>query len=299
MTTTTTEAGDVCSTDITIDGIDITTEKYENRIIVAIADVLNLTFRYVFEPESLHRSDPYTLRKFQVNDHTYNQIEAGQTGLPGERAAAERVFKHVSDTYDISFNRKSVGYKVPVDLTNLETDEFTAVSSDNINVDLSLTLDGVDDKSGVTLSLGDTIYDLYTDEFYEVGILHSRGKGAIGRGLEFRRKGDDRFTEHNLQHVDLKLNRGRWRLGISPTVGITDLQQCETETTILQIGDVVTDMGEFPGLVDQSEFSIDRIVAVQGKGVYVVLVPETNFNSINDLNVRAYPSTDLSDITVE
>ncbi len=280
--------------DTTIDGVKITTANHDNDVIVATAKFLNFTYKYLFSPRAEYNvTEGYSLSKFSVNNHTYNQQSVGDTDLPGERAATERTFYHLSNEYNTSFTVDSLGNTVSANLSVITPDKFTPIGTDNINTDISLTLDGVDDKSGVTLSPTDTIYDLYTDEFYEVGIPHNRGRGAIGRALEIRKQQDDEFIEHNIRHIDLKIHRGRWQCNISPTTGITDIPVYETDSGIVSTDDVLTGFGSFPGLTDNSTFRITRLTSIQGHGIYAVLTPETSINAFNELNVRAYPADDI------
>lgn len=285
--------GDVSSS--SDDALDLDTTRHDNDVVTATVRFLDYTYEYVFKPRSRYLvSDGFTLTKFRVNGQTYNQPKAGRTGLPGERAAAERAFHRAHVKHDVTVHREAIGHKVPSDLAGVTPDDFTPVATDNLDVDPTIDFTLVRDRSGETLRPGDVIFDHYTSTFYEVGVIHSRAHGAISRSAEFRELGTHDYRRLNLSHVDLKLHRGRWEF-LDDNVPIARLPTYETDTVTFAVGDIVTGLGDLDGLVDRSEHRIDAIHAVQGHGVRVVLVPETSLNAPpNELNIRAYPADELA-----
>jgi len=263
----------------------INTTQHDNDYIVATATIFGLSYTYVFKP----RFSGYTLGKFRVNGRTYNQPAAGDTDLPGERAAAERAFHAVQTRHDVTIAPDAIGHKAPCDLAGITPDEFTNPASDHTDQELSLTLNGIDDDSNVTLTQGDRIYDYHPDTTYEVGIPHHRGRGACAREVEFRKLPDAEYRTRNLSHVDTKLARGRWEvMPMNAVVHSSD--EYTTDGVHLAVGDVFTDLsGVADGLTDRGEKRITAIRTIPGVGTRVVLTPETSLNFTNDLNIRAVP----------
>lgn len=268
----------------------INTTEHENNYIVATASLFGLTYTYVFKPR---HCGGYTLGKFRVNDRTYDQMAAGDTDLPGERAAAERAFHAVQNDHDVEFAKDSIGHKLPRDLVTITTDEFTTPATDHTAGDLSMTLDGYRDKSNVTLTHGNFIYDYHTDTMHEVGFPHHRSEGACAREIEFRELPDGEFRTLNLSHVDTKLARGRWQI-VPANADVTSFTEYDTEDITLSVGDIFTDLSEAAsGLTDRTTMRITAIRTVVGAGTRVVLTPETSFDYVNDLNIRAVPIDDF------
>lgn len=270
----------------------VETTRHTNDYVIATAELFDLTYRYVFKPRGV---SGHTLDSFTVNEKTYNQTAAGNTDLPGERAAAERAFHAVQHDEDVTFARDAIGHKIPVNLTSVTPDEFTNPATDNTDATPALNFTNLRDKSGITLTRGDRIYDHYKDDHYEVGIIHERSRGAIARSAEFHRLNtDDDPKRLNLSHVDVKLARGSWEVIDSETT-ITSIPDYTDDGIDITVGDILTGLEDLDGLTETSTYRVDAINALTGMGVRVVLVPETNLNAPPSAqNVRTY---DLDTLT--